>query len=51
MKEDGLKGPLTKFFSEEDLENIIKTTQLEVGDVVFFGAGDKKTVWDYYGEI
>ena len=51
MKEDGLKGPLTKFFSEEDLEAIVKTTQLEVGDVVFFGAGDKKTVWDYMGRF
>ena len=51
MKEDGLKGPLTKFFSEEDIELIIKTTELEVGDVVFFGAGEKKTVWDYMGRF
>ena len=51
MKEDGLKGPLTKFFSEADLEAIISTTKLEVGDVVFFGAGDKKTVWDYMGRF
>ncbi|RXK07027.1 aspartate--tRNA ligase [Halarcobacter bivalviorum] len=51
MKEDGLKGPLTKFFSETDLEEIVKATELEVGDVVFFGAGDKKTVWDYMGRF
>ncbi|MBU3013973.1 aspartate--tRNA ligase [Poseidonibacter lekithochrous] len=51
MKEDGLKGPLTKFFSEADLEAIVKITELEVGDVVFFGAGDKKTVWDYMGRF
>ncbi len=51
MKEDGLKGPLTKFFSEADLEEIVKVTELEVGDVVFFGAGDKKTVWDYMGRF
>jgi len=51
MKEDGLKGPLTKFFSEADLEDIIKRTELEVGDVVFFGAGDKKTVLDYMGRF
>ncbi len=51
MKEDGLKGPLTKFFSEADLEEIITVTKLEVGDVVFFGAGDKKTVWDYMGRF
>ena len=51
MKEDGLKGPLTKFFSQEDIELIIERTELEVGDVVFFGAGDKKTVWDYMGRF
>ena len=51
MKEDGLKGPLTKFFSEADLQEIIKVTELEVGDVVFFGAGDKKTVCDYMGRF
>ncbi|NPA59021.1 MAG: aspartate--tRNA ligase [Epsilonproteobacteria bacterium] len=51
MKEDGLKGPLTKFFSEEDIQAIIERTQLEVGDVVFFGAGDKKTVLDYMGRF
>ena len=50
-KEDGLKGPLTKFFSDADLEEIIKITNLEVGDVIFFGAGDKKTVWDYMGRF
>ncbi len=51
MKEDGLKGPLTKFFSEDDIALIIERTELEVGDVVFFGAGDKKTVLDYMGRF
>jgi aspartyl-tRNA synthetase len=51
MKEDGLKGPLTKFFSEDDLSAIVEKTELNVGDVVFFGAGDKKTVWDYMGRF
>jgi aspartyl-tRNA synthetase len=51
MKEDGLKGPLTKFFSEADLDEIVKATDLEVGDVVFFGAGHKKIVWDYMGRF
>ena len=51
MKEDGLKGPLTKFFSEEDIALIIERTELEVGDVVFFGAGEKKVVWDYMGRF
>ncbi|MDY0232702.1 MAG: aspartate--tRNA ligase [Sulfurimonas sp.] len=51
MKEDGLKGPLTKFFSEDDINLIIARTELQVGDVIFFGAGDKKTVWDYMGRL
>ncbi|QOY53330.1 aspartate--tRNA ligase [Candidatus Sulfurimonas baltica] len=51
MKEDGLKGPLVKFFSEDDIALIIERTELEVGDVVFFGAGDKKTVLDYMGRL
>ena len=51
MKEEGLKGPLTKFFSEEDLKEIVDRCELKVGDVVFFGAGEKKTVLDYMGRF
>ncbi|CAA6806100.1 MAG: Aspartyl-tRNA synthetase (EC @ Aspartyl-tRNA(Asn) synthetase (EC [uncultured Sulfurovum sp.] len=51
MKEDGLKGPLTKFFTPEDIQAIIDRCQLEVGDAVFFGAGNKKLVWDYMGRF
>lgn len=51
MKEDGLKGPLTKFFKDEDITLLVERLALEVGDVVFFGAGDKKTVWDYMGRL
>ena len=51
MKEDGLKGPLTKFFTDADIEAIIERCTLQVGDVVFFGAGEKKLVWDYMGRF
>ncbi len=51
MKEDGLKGPLTKFFTPEDIDAIIERCELKVGDVVFFGAGDKKIVLDYMGRF
>lgn len=51
MKEDGLKGPLAKFFSDDDIALLVERLGLEVGDVVFFGAGDKKTVWDYMGRL
>lgn len=51
MKEDGLKGPLIKFFSDEDIQLLIDRLGMEVGDVVFFGAGEKKVVWDYMGRL
>lgn len=50
-KEDGLKGPLCKFFGEENLKELEKRCKLEVGDVVFFGAGVKKVVLDYMGRF
>lgn len=51
VKEEGLKGPLCKFFSEADLAELVKRCGLEVGDVVFFGAGAKKIVLDYMGRF
>ncbi len=47
MKEDWLKWPLNKFFSEDDLAEIVNRTELVEWDVVFFWAGDKETVLDY----
>ena len=46
-----LKGPLTKFLNDSDLEKLVFTCNLEVGDIVFFGAGVKKTVLDYMGRL
>jgi aspartyl-tRNA synthetase len=51
MKEEGLKGPLTKFFSEADIQKIIDVADLHVGDAIFFGAGEKKLVLDYMGRF
>lgn len=51
VKEDGLKGPLVKFFEQSDLDEIMKRCELKVGDVVFFGAGKKKIVLDYMGRF
>lgn len=51
MKEDGLKGPLNKFFEEKDLREIVERTGLEVGDVVFFGAGETAVVQNYMGKF
>ncbi len=51
VKEDGLKGPLVKFLSETSLEKMIEKLNPEIGDIIFFGAGDKKTVLDYMGRL
>jgi aspartyl-tRNA synthetase len=51
VKEDGLKGPLAKFMSEESLNKLLELTKPEVGDIIFFGAGDKKVVLDYMGRL
>lgn len=47
----GLKGPLAKFMQREDIEKLIEICELEVGDIVFFGAGDKRRVLDYMGRL
>ena len=53
MKEDGLKGPLNKFFEQtpEKLEELVTRCEMKVGDIIFFGAGEKKLVWDYMGRL
>ena len=51
VKEEGLKGPILKFLSEEAIETMKSRLEMEVGDIVFFGAGDKKSVLDYMGRL
>ena len=46
-KEDGLKGPLTKFFSEANLEEIVKVTNLEV-ECILLG---RENCLGLYGKI
>ena len=54
MKEEGAKGPLLKFFDDEGKELIELLRQergFEVGDVVFFGIGERSVVNDYMGRL
>lgn len=51
VKKDGLKGPLLKFLTEKSLKTMQEKLDLHTGDVVFFGAGYKKTVLDYMGRL
>ena len=44
--EKGLQSPIVKFLSKTELENLVKKLDLNNGEVVFFGAGNKKIVLD-----
>ncbi|MDU7693400.1 MAG: aspartate--tRNA ligase [Helicobacter sp.] len=50
-KTDGLKGPILKFMSENSINELKARLDLAPGDIVFFGAGDKKIVLDYMGRL
>lgn len=43
VNEDDLQSPIIKFLGEAIAENIIKTTNAQVGDIVFFSAADYDT--------
>lgn len=51
IKEEGAKGPLVKFMSEDSLVQLLERLAPKVGDIIFFGAGEKKVVWDYMGRL
>ena len=44
--EKGLQSPIVKFLSKTELQNLVKKLDLNDGEVVFFGAGNKKIVLD-----
>lgn len=44
--EKGLQSPVVKFLSKTELQNLVKKLDLNDGEVVFFGAGNKKIVLD-----
>lgn len=40
LEEEGLKGPILKFFKEEELKAIVERTQAQKGDIIFFAADE-----------
>ncbi len=48
---EGLQSPIVKFLPDEVLEEIIKRTGTETGDLLFFGAGDAKMVNESMGAL
>lgn len=51
LKEGEIKGPLVKFITQEKLNELLQRIGAQVGDIIFFGAGAKKVVWDYMGRL
>jgi aspartyl-tRNA synthetase len=51
VREEGLKGPILKFMSQRGIDRLLELVKPEVGDIIFFGAGEKKKVWDYFGRL
>jgi aspartyl-tRNA synthetase len=46
-----LQGPIVKFLSDEEKAAIIDRCNVNEGDLIFFGAGAKKSVLDYMGRL
>lgn len=50
-EEDGLKGPISKFFAEEDQEALKAKLDVEAGDLLLFVADKKSVVADALGAL
>ncbi|TYR82306.1 aspartate--tRNA ligase [Priestia megaterium] len=51
VEADGLKGPIAKFFNEEEQQQFIKTLQASEGDLLLFVADKKSVVADALGAL
>lgn len=51
FKEDGPKGPIVKFLSDDLIESLKKKCEIEVGDTVFFGGGEWLKTCEIMGKM
>jgi len=51
LAEEGIKSPLSKFFTEDELQALIQQMQGETGDILFFGADSEAIVADALGHL
>ncbi|MFA9456809.1 aspartate--tRNA ligase [Halalkalibacter sp. AB-rgal2] len=51
VEEDGLKGPIAKFFEEDVQEAMKAALNAEAGDLLFFGADKHQIVFDSLGAL
>lgn len=51
VEDEGLKGPIAKFFEGEQESSLREAMNAEVGDLLFFGADKKQVVFDSLGAL
>ncbi|OES44277.1 aspartate--tRNA ligase [Domibacillus iocasae] len=51
VEEDGMKGPIIKFFTEEEQVKMLQTAGAKTGDLIMFVADKKKVVADALGAL
>ena len=51
MKEEGMQSPITKFFTDEELDALLKRVGAETGDIIFFVGDKDKIVFDSLGAL
>lgn len=51
LADDGMKSPILKFLSEDEIKAITSKTKAEKGDIIFFGADQKSIVNKVLGKL
>lgn len=51
VEEDGLKGPIAKFFNEDEQKQLMASAGAETGDLLLFAADKKSVVADSLGAL
>ncbi len=51
INEDGVSSPIIKFLGDEVTQKVIKQTQAETGDIIFFGADKTRIVNESLGNL
>ena len=51
VEEDGIRSPIAKFYSEEEMAALLKRTCAEPGDLICFVADKDQVVFDSLGEL
>lgn len=51
ITKDGIKSPITKFLTENEIEEIIKKTNATEGDIILIVADEKEIVYDSLGQL